>query len=83
MEVRQWDLIVYRLGRKVETGVVLQCLDRGDVRVDTDGVIEKKRIVAVEQGKGKDTIYSSRVYKEHESYRVWLRDNYGLPIKEV
>jgi hypothetical protein len=83
MEVRQWDVVAYRLGSKVRIGVVLQCLDRGDVRVDTDGVVEKKRIVTVEQGKGKDTIYSSKVYKEHESYRVWLRDNYGLPIKEV
>jgi hypothetical protein len=83
MEVRQWDFVAYRIGGKIAAGTVLQCLDRGDVRVDTDGVIEKKRIVAVEQGKGKDTIYSSRAYKEHESYRVWLRDNYGLPVREV
>jgi hypothetical protein len=83
MEVRQWDVVAYRLGSKVRIGVVLQCLDRGDVRVDTDGVVEKKRIVTVEQGKGKDTIYSSKAYEEHESYRVWLRDNYGLPVKEV
>jgi hypothetical protein len=83
MEVRQWDFVAYRIGGKIAFGTVLQCLDRGDVRVDTDGVIEKKCIVAVERGKGKDAIYCSREYKEYETYRAWLRDNYELPIKEV
>jgi hypothetical protein len=25
----------------------------------------------------------SKAYMESANYRVWLRDNYGLPIKEV
>jgi lysozyme family protein len=83
MEVRQWDFVAYKIGGKIAVGTVLQCLDRGAVRVDTDGVIGKKCIVAVEHGKGKDVIYRSKAYTENESYRVWLRDNYGLPIKEV
>jgi hypothetical protein len=28
-------------------------------------------------------IYSSKEYKGCKSYRIWLRDHYGLPIKEV
>jgi hypothetical protein len=83
MKVKQWDLLTYWLGGKIETGVVLQLLDGGDVRVDTDGVIEKSRFISVEYGKGKVAIYSSREYKEYESYRIWLRDNYRLPAKEV
>jgi hypothetical protein len=83
MKVEQWDVVAYRLGGKICLGVVLQVLDSRCVRVDTDGVIEKSRIVSLEHGKGRDAIYSGREYKEHESYRLWLRDNYGLPIKEV
>jgi hypothetical protein len=83
MEVRQWDAVSYRTGRTISVGVVLECYDRGDVRVDTDGVIAKSRIVAVEHGKGKDAIYRSKGYKESESYRIHLRDTYGLPVKEV
>jgi hypothetical protein len=65
MEVRQWDLVAYMTGGKRAVGTVLQCFERGSVRVDTDGVIEKKCIVAVERGKGKDAIYCSREYKEN------------------
>jgi hypothetical protein len=28
-------------------------------------------------------IYASKEYREYESYRIWLRDHYGLPVKEV
>jgi hypothetical protein len=83
MNVKQWDVLTYNLGRKTETGVVLQCLDCGDVRVDTDGVIEKSRFVSVEHGKGKKVIYSSWEYKEHKRYRIWLWRYFGLPIKEA
>jgi hypothetical protein len=81
--VKQWDLLTYKLGAKIETGVVLQCFDGGDVRVDTDGVIERSRFISVERGKGRDVIYAGKEYKEYESYRVWLRDHYDLPVKEV
>jgi hypothetical protein len=83
MDVKQWDVLTYKLGRKTETGVVLQCFDDGDVRVDTDGVVEKNRFVSVEHGKGKAVIYSSKEYKESKRYRIWLWRYYGLPIKEA
>jgi hypothetical protein len=83
MRPKQWDLIAYKLGGKVSYGTVLQGLERGRTRTDTDGVIENRDIVAVEPGKGKAVIYAGKEYKEHESHRIWLWDHYGLPIKEV
>jgi hypothetical protein len=81
--VKQWDLIAYNQGDKISYGTVLQRLERGSIRVDTDGVIESRDIIAISPGKGKDAIYSSREYREDECYRIWLRDHYGLPIMEV
>jgi hypothetical protein len=80
---KKWDLIAYKLGDKISYGTVLRCLGRGSIRTDTDGAIESRDIVAIEPGKGKAVIYASKEYKEYESYRIWLRDNYGLRIKEV
>jgi hypothetical protein len=82
MIVRKWDLLTYKLGDAIEIGTVLQCFDNGDVRVDTDGVVEKERFLMVQRRKGKKAIYESEVYKSNEIYRLWLARYYGLPIKE-
>jgi hypothetical protein len=83
MKARKWDMGRYTAGDEEGIGVVLEVFENGDVRTDTDGMRCASEIISIEPVDGKHVIYSSREYRESLSYRKWLWEHYGLPIKEV
>lgn len=81
--INTWDLVIYDIGNGIEEGAVLDTYAddySGEIRTDTDGNISVSDILYVIKGAGKQNVYDTESYRESESYRLHLFNNYDLAL---